>query len=128
MSVEFQISKKPNYVLLSCQGTVSNEALLNVYETALTIAVGEDLKAAVIDIRELEGATPTTTSRYYLGVAVAQLHLDTRPGVFMAVVGKPPILDPSKFGETVATNRGACVKVFTDFDEAITWIEENIIK
>ena len=40
----------------------------------------------------------------------------------IAVVGHEPIVDKNKFGETVAINRGANVRVFTDMDNAYAWL------
>jgi hypothetical protein len=39
-----------------------------------------------------------------------------------AYVLKPPVLDPERFGETVAVNRGVNVKVFEDPEEARRWL------
>jgi hypothetical protein len=42
--------------------------------------------------------------------------------VRLAVLGNEPIIDPNRFGEIVATNRGANVKVFTDDPMALEWL------
>jgi hypothetical protein len=40
----------------------------------------------------------------------------------VAVYGRQPLIDPSRFGETVALNRGAKVKVSERLDEALAWL------
>ena len=40
----------------------------------------------------------------------------------IAFVMKPPILDPERFGETVAINRGANVKACETIEEAMPWL------
>jgi hypothetical protein len=41
------------------------------------------------------------------------------------VVGREPIVDKERFGETVAINRGTNVRVFTEMSEGLTWINEE---
>ena len=41
-----------------------------------------------------------------------------------AYVLQEPVLDPGRFGETVAVNRGMWVKVFDNFEEALSWLEQ----
>ena len=75
----------------------------------------------VMDIRELVGEFETMT-RYWLGTSFADAFAG-RP-VRTAVVGNTKQVDTRPFFETVATNRGANVKVFTDFDAAVEWLME----
>ncbi len=128
MSIDFQADIQANYVQLSCQGTFSNEALLNVFETALDIAASKGLKAVLVDIRDLDGAPPTTMERFELGVAAAKIQSNNDIRICIAVVGKEPIIDPHRFAETVALNRGAAGKVFTDIENAVAWIEKEVIR
>ena len=70
---------------------------------------------------------PTQDERYVLGLFVAaeQRILAARtPPVDMqvAVVGQRPLIDPDRFGETVAINRGAKVKVSEELAEALAWL------
>jgi len=43
-----------------------------------------------------------------------------------SLIGKEPMIDLERFGETVAVNRGAIGKVFTDVDEAVAWLEQIV--
>ena len=45
--------------------------------------------------------------------------------IYIAVVGDEPMIDSRRFGETVAVNRGAFGKVFTDFSEAKAWLKDR---
>jgi hypothetical protein len=42
--------------------------------------------------------------------------------VQVALVGKHPVIDRDRFGETVARNRGAAVKVTYDLESAYRWL------
>jgi len=127
MSIDFQTSEKANYLLISCRGSFNNKALLNVYEKAFDIAENQGFRSIIVDITdlELEGFSPTTRERYDHGVTFAQIQLKHDRRIFMGLVGKEPIIDQQKFGETIAINRGAHCKVFTNFIDAVGWLERN---
>lgn len=63
----------------------------------------------------------------YADFAAEELHAfssrGTLSGIRLAYVGKVPVIDPSRFGETVAGNRGVDVKVFDSVDDALRWLE-----
>ena len=40
----------------------------------------------------------------------------------VAVFARRPLVDPDRFAETVAVNRGAKVKVSERLDEALAWL------
>ena len=63
--------------------------------------------------------------RYDAGVRGAELQREIGRGIAFAVVGNEPMIDPKRFAETVGKNRGANVRVFTDIDEAVDWIEQS---
>lgn len=48
--------------------------------------------------------------------------LFARYGIKVAVVDKPERIDPQRFGELVARNRGVDLSVFTDFQAAEEWL------
>lgn len=75
-------------------------------------------RAVLVDARELTGGPLSDMDRYDLGVLVAR-ELVSTPA---ALVGSLPFVDRRRFGESVARNRGANVRVFTDLDEAVAWL------
>lgn len=125
MSIDTRIELKVNYIYLRCSGTFEQNAVLELYGHAIQIAVQEGRKAVLIDARDLAGEPPTTMERYEQGVLLAE---HNSRGILIVVVGKEPIIDPNRFGETVAVNRGVRGKAFTDLDEAIAWLEEKVTK
>jgi len=124
--MDFQTVLKEDYVQLSCQGVFSPEALLNVCRAALDTAENEGLKAALIDIRSVRGPGPKGMERYDLGVEFARMQLARGKPVMLALVGAEPIVDPQRFGEIVAQNRGAIARVFANIDIAVAWLEQEI--
>ena len=123
MSIDLQVELKPNYVHLHCRGAFRSDSLLDVWESAFRVAIDEGRKAVLVDLRDLEGALPTTIERYEQGVRVAEVQQRFGLGILIAVVGPERLVDPEKFGETVGKNRGGFGAVFTDIDEAVDWLE-----
>ena len=73
------------------------------------------------DLRRIALTTPGSTfERFQLGeqAAGAAAPLGTR----VAVVGREPVLDPERFGITVAVNRGLTVEAFADEVAALRWL------
>jgi hypothetical protein len=90
----------------------------------LTIAIGyareQKIRHILIDTTKLSGfEPPTTLDRFTLGGQAARAGRST---VKVAMVAKPEMIDPKKFGVTVAKNRGLNADVFTTEAEALAWL------
>jgi hypothetical protein len=98
------------------------EALSDFLEVLEAIKENQSTKV-VIDGRQLSGE-PLTIERFLYGefVAEAVKRLGVAAPPVFAYVLHEPVLDPMKFGETVALNRGMNLKVFDDYDLAIGWL------
>jgi hypothetical protein len=80
----------------------------------------------LLDGRTITG-NPGTIERFFYGEfaadAVAKHHARSAArATRFAYVLREPVLDPQKFGETVAVNRGMLVKVFDSLEEALHWL------
>ena len=109
------------YLLLHCAGVYDYPSAVMIFDQAFDAAKAEGLCAVLVDARQVEGA-PTTMDRYNWGVHIANRSA-AGLRIWIAVVGNEGIIDPDRFGETVAFNRGAFGRAFTDFTEAIAWLE-----
>lgn len=59
----------------------------------------------------------------FSALQVASLRAEGVPHVArFAYLLEEPVLDPNRFGETVAVNRGMLVKAFDNLEEAIVWL------
>ncbi|MFY9942400.1 MAG: hypothetical protein WAK57_09520 [Desulfobacterales bacterium] len=80
----------------------------------------------LIDGRKLKGE-PKTIERFFFGSFAAHAvatHLKRgapRAPQF-AYPLREPVLDPQRFGETVAVNRGMWLKSFGNLDDALGWL------
>ena len=72
---------------------------------------------AVIDFTHLEVIKISDTDRFYLGKEVP---LNISNNVKLASVAPAGVVN--HFSETVAQNRGANLKIFTEMEEAVVWL------
>ena len=124
MRVDFEPHK--HYLRAIVSGDYNLRAAQDIYDQAIKIAVAGGQTRILIDASRVTG-TPTQDERYMLGLFVAAeqriLASRTPPAeVQVAVYGRQPLIDPERFGETVAINRGAKVKVSERLDEALLWL------
>jgi hypothetical protein len=85
-----------------------------------------DARKVLLDGRELIG-NPEVMERFYYGEFAAKSVSEySKRGVSSATafayVLREPVLDPDRFGETVALNRGMNVKTFKTLPEALQWL------
>ncbi len=78
----------------------------------------------LIDVRNIKTLL-TTTQEYEFGVKLASSK-ELR-GSKVAVLKKPQT-NQNKFINTVATNRGYCLNVFTSYDDANKWLSQLTAK
>ena len=96
------------------------------FDEILDAIVKNKLRNVLVDGREVNG-DPEPLERFYYGKYVAnavnQAVNRTRIEVpRFAYVLHPPMLDPNRFGETVAVNRGMRIKAFDDIKQAEWWL------
>jgi hypothetical protein len=126
--IAMQLDMHPESDLLRVHATGEfslREAKRTFLELMEAVAVHKS-KKVLLDGRTL-GGKPGTIERFYYGAFAAQSVTDFgKRGVSRATqfayVLKQPVLDPEKFGETVAVNRGMNIKVFDSLTEAFQWL------
>lgn len=126
MTLTIELEPRKHYLRAVVSGTYSLRAAQDAYDRAVKTAVASGHSRVLIDASSVSGA-PTQDERYRLGLFVAAeqriLAAQTPPReVQVAVFAHQPLVDPSRFGETVAINRGAKVKVSERLDEALAWL------
>ena len=122
MSIEFTFRVLPGHVQLDCTGIFSQGDALSTYTKAFALAAEHGRDTVLIDVRGVKTPEPTLMQRYDQAVHVAGLHLRQVPRVRLAILGDEPMIHPHRFGEIVATNRGANIRVFTDEQMAFDWL------
>jgi hypothetical protein len=112
------------YVALA--GKMDGRLAEKTYREVLRECVAGGRTRMLIDCRELSGEL-STTERYSLGKLVAEENssaaaVATGRQIRVALVGTEPFIDRDRFGETVARNRGAALKVTGDLDSAYRFL------
>ena len=110
-------------------GDFSLEAAKSGFLEILDAAGRHGTKKILVDGRELKGE-PEVIHRFiystFAAAEVAKYVVEHRVGSpQFAYVLREPVLDPQRFGETVAVNRGMRVKVFDDLEDALNWLGEG---
>jgi hypothetical protein len=123
MSISFNIESKLSYLLVSCAGTYDGLSALDIYQQIFRTAADQSLSRILIDCRKVKGDI-SVLERYITSKYVAELCLKyiTTIRFKISLVGEEPPVDPERFGETVARNRGVDVLVTTDLAEAYSWL------
>lgn len=107
-------------------GEFSLEEAKRTFLELLEAVARHQVKKVLFDGRRLTG-DPDTLERFYYGKFAADAVLQFKdrgvsPATQFAYVLKEPVLDPQRFGETVAVNRGMLVKTFDNLEDALGWL------
>ena len=126
MTLTVNLESRQHYLRATVSGAYSLRQAQDVFDETVRAAVAAGHSRVLIDASGVSGA-PTQDERYILGLFVAaeQRILASRNppiDVQLAIYGRQPLIDPNRFGETVAVNRGAKVKVSERLEEALTWL------
>src|SRR5436190_19059931 len=125
-SMMLQIHPESGLLNVVATGEFSLEEAKRTFLQTLEASARHACNKVLFDGRRLTGH-PEMMERFYYGEFAAEtvINLDV-PGVSavtqFAYVLKEPVLDPKRFGETVAKNRGMNVKSFDNLEDAFGWL------
>jgi hypothetical protein len=68
------------------------------------------------------GGSPTMLERYALAEFLAREMVELKSFPRLAFLGKEPLVDPNRFGELVARNRGVRMKTVEQMEDALSWL------
>ncbi len=125
MSIEVAVVVEDEYLCLRCTGLCSPAEVKMLISRTVDAVLEHRKSRVLIDANGVTGDL-STMERFDCSVFLAE-EINLRALGKLAkitVVAKEPPLDPQRFGETVAVNRGVNVKAFTVLDEAIAWLNQ----
>lgn len=122
MNIKFEATTHPDHVRVECTGSFSQDEALVLIERMFDLAGSAGRDALLMDVRKLKGREPTMAERYELAVHLASPQAAREPRIRFAMLGHEPLIHRERFGEIVATNRGAVAGVFTDEAHALNWL------
>lgn len=126
LAVTVQADNDRGILCANYTGEFSLREAESSFQEILDALIEHKLKKVLIDGRQVVGS-PEPLERFFYGRHVADAVSQTvnRHNIEVprfAYVLKEPVLDPRRFGETVAVNRGMRVKIFSDMKQAEWWL------
>jgi hypothetical protein len=124
MNMRYEIRQEADHTRIDVAGEYEASEAIRILETGIEAALAQGNRRLLVDARQLKG-NPRTMQRFELGESIARYYHEKRGTDFirLALVGNLPLVDPERFGEIVANNRGLPLKVTTDFEEALRFLE-----
>jgi hypothetical protein len=126
MALHFKVETQTGHLLMIYEGryepSLAEEFTNQIVETSRA----HQPTKLLIDLREVTGEM-STMDRFNLSrIAVKKYFLEMILGKIpkcrYAIVGRHPLVDPRRFEEIVATNRGMNVKTFAEIRDAYAWL------
>jgi hypothetical protein len=129
MSMQLDIRQDGDLLEVRATGEFSLEEAQQTFLDVMDVVALHKTKRVLFDGRAITG-NPRIMERFYYGefaaATVAQSRTRGRSGATrFAYVLKEPVLDPERFGVTVAVNRGMLVEAFDNPEEARAWLEQH---
>jgi len=106
-------------------GQVTTSQMVQLVAAAIALARGLHLRKLLVVTTGLVGFNPPDlATRYFFVKEWARV---ARGDVYVAMVARPEMIDPEKFGVTVAANHGLCGDIFESESEkaALAWLKSR---
>jgi hypothetical protein len=102
-------------------GSVSFNEAATLVRAAIATARSNQIRDLLIDTTGLTGfPSPNTFQRF---LAIVEWAKEAKGSVRMVMVARAEMIDPLKFGVTVAANRGMVSNIFPTEEEARAWLD-----
>jgi hypothetical protein len=119
MSMQLQIEEMPGHLAAKFAGAGTAEEVWRRYELIAERCERANKNKLLLDFTETYVET-SLADKYILG---EQAQIFARYKVIkVAAVARPEQVDPERFGEMVARNRGVDGRVFTNAEDAKGWL------
>jgi hypothetical protein len=110
-----------DYAVFRPTGQVSVEKGAELVTTAIAFARAHRIRKLLVDASNLTGFEPPgIATRYFYMHDWARASAGS---VRVAFLARPEMIDPQKFGRTVAANVGFIANVFTTEEDALNWLQ-----
>lgn len=129
MTLSLETRLESDTLVAIVHGRFSLQDAQRIFLEAFRAALRQKATKVLFDGQTLTGDLPTL-ERFHLAKFTAEAVLDLQAqgaptGMKFACVLREPLLDPERFGETVAVNRGMLVKGFDNLEEARAWLDRE---
>ena len=117
MTTDYEVKIEPGFIRFTDSRPVTAETIRQFCAEIPKLARSTGIFKILVDDRKISDSI-STMERFKYGAQIAE-HF---AGLKIAGVMKKPLLDPQRFGETVAVNRGGYIRVFETMEEASDWL------
>jgi hypothetical protein len=118
MANSLRIIDQGEYLLAEFSGDFSVEAGKQCIDAMTNASLEKHKSKVLLDCRKISGHMPVIDRFEVAAYAATTRKVIAR----LAMLNRPDVILPDNFVENVAVNRGANVKVFTDFENAVRWL------
>ena len=120
MSIQFQIEEMPDYLAVRFTGTGAVEDVPQLFELIAEYCIRANKNKLLLDITEVH-ANIFLADRYFFG---EETQIFAHYNLKVAVVCSLEQLDPQRFTEKVAQNRGVNLRIFKNVKDAEGWLSK----
>lgn len=127
MSLTIETVVEQDYLLVRCSGAYQSvQDIKDLFQRAVDAARQYRKAQVLVDVYGVTGQI-SFVDRYAGALFLTELLKVQAWNQIrrFAMAGQPPVIDPSRIGETVAANRGVNARVFLDLEEAVAWLGER---
>lgn len=117
---EARFVREGDWLVVRTSGPINVDWFVGVIAQVAAALRAAPAAAVLVDISEMFGPLDDL-GRYRFAMAAVSAEL-AGP---IAFVGREGLIDPGRFGEVVARNRGVNVRVFVDETEGRAWLREQ---
>ena len=123
--LQFEVEPRAGYLYYRVFGTIDTPRAQSAYSEALRQAVRLGEARLLIDLTGVSGPWPAE-NRLLFGIFMADEHQRMQAQVAaplrVAMLAVPPLMDPGKYTEAVANNRGVQMKTSESLAELLAWL------
>lgn len=114
------------YLHVFLEGDYESNLSMKAIQDVMNACVKHQSDKVLVDVRNL-GGNMTAMDRFNIAQDfTAKYFKEKKAGrishVRFAYLGNYPLIDPNRFGETVAVNRGLTMKASTELKGALDWL------
>ena len=121
MEKDFRIYQEVNILRVVVTGVFSLDLCKRVVHATTKACEEHHLVRVLVDIRPMQGDL-ATLDRYEVGTYAAKV---IPRAIALAMLERQDQISPDNFLENVLVNRGVNLRVFSDSEEALEWLEQQ---
>jgi hypothetical protein len=123
--LHFEVEPRKGYLYVLASGELDVPAAQNALAEMFADAARRNQSRILLDCSRLQGQWGAD-ERYVIGSFIAA-EMQRRAGQFpetprLAIYAVAPLMDPNRYTQTVATNRGAQVRASDSLQELLSWL------